>query len=171
MQQLARELGVRQSSLYNHVAGRHHVVELMGKQIFEDIPLPTNPRPWRGAVEHGARQYHATCIRHAQLVAMLAASPLDDPAAGPLRSYWTNALVTDGFNPGTAELTIAVLARFILGSVIEHLRSRQNGPHTGISDLCPQADPPTTEEIDFAISLLLWGLETARYRGRCGKWQ
>ena len=54
MPALAARLGVRPSSLYNHVAGRDAIVELLRERAMSEVELPSvdpdePPRPWRNA--------------------------------------------------------------------------------------------------------------------------
>lgn len=165
MQKVAHNLQVRQSALYNHVTGRRHIIELMRERIFKDFLLPAPLPAWR-AIEHGARQYHGACARHSRLVAVLAASPLVDPAAGRIRQYWAENLAAAGFDGTKIQLIITTLDRFILGSVLAEEGARRMD-RSGTENLTPTMATGLTQNqepdsFDFGISVLLSGLEPVR---------
>ena len=56
---VARTLGVRPSSLYNHVAGRDDIVELLRERAMSEVRLPADDpeRPWRDVVADILRSY------------------------------------------------------------------------------------------------------------------
>src|SRR5690348_895413 len=73
MPQLARRLGVSPSSLYNHVAGRAEVVELLRELAMSEVELPadTPDRPWTETVAEIMRSFRRSYARYPRLIPLM----------------------------------------------------------------------------------------------------
>ena len=80
---LARKLQVRPSSLYNHVAGRDDIVELLRERAMSEVQLPADDpeRDWRDVVAEILRSYRRSYARYPRLIPLLTAHAVNSPHA------------------------------------------------------------------------------------------
>lgn len=64
MRKLARELGVKAMSLYNHVASKGDLVDAVVDLVIEEIDLPPAGGDWRGEIRTCALSAHDAYGRH-----------------------------------------------------------------------------------------------------------
>lgn len=58
---IAKRLEVSQSSLYNHIQNREHIIELIRAQVFaEQLQVPVEDLPWDEALRAVIRAYRAS---------------------------------------------------------------------------------------------------------------
>jgi AcrR family transcriptional regulator len=74
---IAQELGVRPSSLYNHVASRADLIAGVRELISDRIDVACfDELPWDRALERWADSYRAAFAAHPPTIALLATTPL-----------------------------------------------------------------------------------------------
>ncbi|MBO1901704.1 TetR/AcrR family transcriptional regulator C-terminal domain-containing protein [Leucobacter weissii] len=120
---IARELGVRPSALYNHVAGQDDIIAGLRELVSDRIDVDGfGSLPWDAAVRLWARSYRRAFAAHPPTIALLAVRPLvpgsrtgrmyDAVCAGFLAAGW----------PEERVLTVVVaLESFILGSALDQV--------------------------------------------------
>jgi AcrR family transcriptional regulator len=118
---LAARLGVRPSSLYNHIAGKDDLLAAVQEVITDAIDSTMfQTQPWTAAVEAWARSYRAAFIRHPHAIALFATSPV----AGAIRTMEMYERVVQGFERAGWALpriipAVVALECFILGSAMD----------------------------------------------------
>ncbi|THE07382.1 TetR/AcrR family transcriptional regulator [Microbacterium oleivorans] len=121
MTDLARALGVRVSSLYNHVSGKSAVYAEIREILSERIGEDAAPSPhWDVALRDWARAYRAAFAAHPSTVAVLAVLPVGESS---MVSVAYNDLVTQlvsaGWTPAESMNIIVAVESFILGSALD----------------------------------------------------
>lgn len=118
---LAARLGVRPSSLYNHIAGKDDLLAAVQEVITDAIDSTMfETQPWAEAVGAWARSYREAFIRHPHAIALFATSPV----AGAIRTMEMYERVVRGFARAGWPLqqiipAIVALECFILGSAMD----------------------------------------------------
>jgi AcrR family transcriptional regulator len=118
---LAARLGVRPSSLYNHISGKDDLLAAVQEVITDAIDSTMfETEPWDSAVDAWARSYRAAFIRHPHAIPLFATSPV----AGAIRTMEMYERVVRGFERASWPLqqiipAIVALECFILGSAMD----------------------------------------------------
>lgn len=122
MRDIARELGVRPSALYNHISGQDDLIAGIRELVSDRIDVSGfGVLPWDAAVAQWARSYRDAFARHPPTIALLAVRPL----AGATRTNEMYDAVCAGLVdagwPESEVLTVVVaLENFILGAALDH---------------------------------------------------
>lgn len=122
MRDLARELGVQPSALYNHVKGREDVIDGIRELVSDRFDVSGfGSLPWDSAIERWARSYFYSFAAHPPTIALLAVQPL---AEGSRTSRMYDAvcagLVEAGWPEDNVMKVVVTLECFILGSALDH---------------------------------------------------
>ena len=83
MRRVAQALGTGAASLYQHVAGKDELLELMVEKVIGEVPIPDEPDPehWQEEVKEGLRVMRAAISAHGDLArAIFARIPLGENA-------------------------------------------------------------------------------------------
>ena len=157
MPALAARLGVRPSSLYNHVAGRDAIVELLRERAMSEVELPSvDPdepaRPWRNAVADIARSYRRSYARYPRLIPLLTAYSVNSASAITMYNTLAATLVRAGFVLGSA-LDVAAPDE-------PWLTSAEVGPEFAAALATATPNPQRADDVfEYGLSVLLAGLE------------
>lgn len=121
IRELARELGVRPSALYNHISGSDDVIGGVRELISDRIDVSSfNVRPWEEALEQWALSYRAAFAAHPPTIALLAVRPLE---AGSRTSGMYNAVCDGLLRAGWPEecvLDVVVACEsYVLGAALD----------------------------------------------------
>jgi len=119
--QIAKALGVRPSSLYNHVASKSQIVEAMRSLVFEAMPTAATATGvgWEQQVRSLLRSYRDAFAAHPRLVPFLTAQTVSAPDAMRVYDDVARILSAAGL-PGARLLdTITVLDSFVIGSALD----------------------------------------------------
>ena len=121
MRAIAKELGVRPSSLYNHVAGQNELIAGVRDLVSERIPTePFATLPWDAALEEWSLGYRLAFASHPPTIALLAVQPLaPDSVTSHMYDTVAAALVRAGWPESRALSVIVALECFILGSALD----------------------------------------------------
>ncbi|MFD5601169.1 TetR/AcrR family transcriptional regulator [Leucobacter sp. NPDC058333] len=174
MRAIAKELGVRPSSLYNHVAGQAALVAGVRDLVSERIPTePFTRLPWDAALEQWALGYRLAFASHPPTIALLAVQPLDpDSATSLMYDAVAAALVRAGWPEERALSVIVALECFILGAALD-LAADQTmldpGPRTDVpgfsgvyraraSALAATGVSPADDAFEIGLRSMLIGL-------------
>lgn len=166
--ELARALKVSPSSLYNHVAGREQIVELLRERAMSDVALPADDpqRPWTDVVADIMRSYRQSYARYPRLIPLLTSHAVNSDQA--LTMYNTLAVAFDraGFNPADTLRAITLIDSFVLGSALDVAAPDepwQTGAEVGPEFAAALATGSTKPEraddaFEFGVAVLLRGL-------------
>jgi AcrR family transcriptional regulator len=119
--ELARRLQVSASSLYNHVAGREQIVDLLRERAMSEVVLPSDDAnlPWTETVAELMRSYRRSYARYPRLIPLLTSHAVNSSHA--IRMY--NALATTlhraGFSDADTLRVITLMDCFALGSALD----------------------------------------------------
>jgi len=116
---LARELGVRAPSLYNHFATKEEILDAVGDAIIEQVDLSMFGREdWPTALVQWARGYRKALAAHPNVVPFVARGPALRPASLALADAVYGALVDAGWPPSYATRIGATMRYFVAGSAL-----------------------------------------------------
>jgi AcrR family transcriptional regulator len=121
MRDIARELGVQPSALYNHVSGHDEVIAGVRELIGDRIDASAfGQLPWNEALAAWAISYRDAFAAHPPTIALLAVTPvLSDSRIGLMYERVLSALEQAGW-PQTEVLSVMVaLESFVLGSALD----------------------------------------------------
>ncbi|TLM88298.1 TetR/AcrR family transcriptional regulator C-terminal domain-containing protein [Pseudarthrobacter sp. NamE5] len=117
---VAKQLGVSQAALYNHIENREHIIELMRGLVFSERQhLDTENLPWDEALRNLAREYRDCLVDHPRLVPLLVAQTVRD--LGVMRIYedMATVLAKAGLAPSAIVPAITTVDYLVLGSALE----------------------------------------------------
>lgn len=112
---IARELGVRPSSLYNHVDGMDGMLELIRGQLVQGYLVQWDGEPWDVFVLAVLRTQRRMYADHPQLVPLLVGKTITHPAVIAAYDDLASALVDGGFPEDEVLSVIAVIDAFAIG--------------------------------------------------------
>lgn len=121
MREIARELGVQPSALYNHVSGHDDVIagvrELIGERIdHSELGKP----PWDEALSAWAVSYRDAFAAHPPTIALLAVTPvLPDSAISLMYEEVLAMLVQAGWPESEVLSVMVAIESFVLGSALD----------------------------------------------------
>lgn len=169
MPDLARKLHVSPSSLYNHVAGRDQIVELLRERAMSEVRLPDDQpdRPWTAVVADLLRSYRRSFARYPRLIPLLTAYPVNSSHAMQMYNVLAVTLRRAGFDPADTLRVITLMDCFVLGSALDVAApeepwhsGEQVGPEfaaalaTGIGK-----EDRADDAFEFGLAVLLRGLD------------
>lgn len=116
---VAKALGVRPSSLYNHVDGRDAIIELMRIRLMPAQTPEHVGQAWDESLAELIRIYRESIGRHPRLVPLLTSATIGAPAIAALYERFCEVLGDAGF--GAPELLDAITAidTLALGSALD----------------------------------------------------
>jgi AcrR family transcriptional regulator len=120
---VAKELGVSQASLYNHIDNREHIIELMRGLVFSEFSarrhLDPASLPWDEALRTLAHEYRDCLVDHPRLVPLLVTQTVQD--LGVMRIYEDMAIVLGraGLDLSVIVPAITTVDYLVLGSALE----------------------------------------------------
>lgn len=121
MTELARELKVSASALYNHTSSKQDVLIRVQDRINEDIDCSGfGVLPWDQALERWARSYRAIYARHTPLIPIMAVLPIAN-APHTLQMYETvaRALADAGWRRSSIVDTIVSVEALVFGAAYD----------------------------------------------------
>lgn len=117
---IARELGVSQSSLYNRITGREHIIELLRAHIFTIRPLPhTCDLPWDEALRILVRCYRDCFSPHPNLVPLLMTQTVKAPEVIGLYDELARTLERSGLEGDHIASALSMIDYVALGAALE----------------------------------------------------
>jgi AcrR family transcriptional regulator len=122
MREIARDLGVRPSALYNHVRNKDEVFDGIRDLLCARFDLSGfDTEPWDVALIRWARSYRDSFAAHPPTIAVLAVQPLAPGSrAGLMYETVVGGLIGGGWPPERVLNIIVALESFIVGSVLDH---------------------------------------------------
>ena len=132
MRKVAERLGFTTMSLYRHVPGRDHLVDLMRDAVLGDPP-PAEGGGWRSELEAFARHAWELRERHPWLVER-PGRYVPGPNALAHYEHALGILADTGLTPGEVVAAVGLVARFVdaeASALVEAARAERG---TGVSD-------------------------------------
>ena len=111
---IARRLGVTPSSLYNHVAGRDEIVELMRGRMAERYTPPLDGA-WDEVVERMLRAQRRMYADHSFLIPLIVDKTITDPSVIASYDRLATVLVDAGFPEEDVLEVVAIIDAFSIG--------------------------------------------------------
>lgn len=121
MRRLAKRLGVSAPALYNHVASKEALVELLRGAMVTEHPVPKQmPGTWVDRVAVIARAQRAAYSAHPNVVPLLIGVPIAQPAVLEIYRELARALASAGFEDAEVSVLLEVIDSFAIGNALEH---------------------------------------------------
>lgn len=112
---IARRLGVTPSSLYNHVAGRDEIVELMRGRLVQRYTTGPLDGTWDEVVERMLRAQRRMYAEHPFLIPLIVGKTITDPSAIASYDRLASALAHAGFPDDDVLEVIGIIDAFSIG--------------------------------------------------------
>jgi AcrR family transcriptional regulator len=166
--ELARQLKVSPSSLYNHVSGREQIVELLRERAMSEVELPDDApdRSWTDTVAEIMRSYRRSYARYPRLIPLLTAHAVNSSQAFTMYNALAGTLTRAGFTAADTLRAITLMDCFVLGSALDlaaPVEPWESGAEVG-PDLAaalatggPKPDR-ADDAFEFGLAVLLRGL-------------
>ena len=120
MRAVAARVDRRVSSLYNHVASRGELIELIRARIVAAIDTsPFEASPWDAALESWARSYLEAFAAHPNVIRLLATTPIGDVSTFEMYDEVIGSLVTGGWPLRDAVAVMRTVEAHVLGSALD----------------------------------------------------
>lgn len=118
---LARALGVKPPSLYNHVQGLEAIIELVRGRLADRYmaDLPINA-PWEETIESIIRAERLMYTSHPHIVPLIATSTVTDQQAITAYDSIASSLVDAGFPDDEVLVLVQLFDAFALGSGLDY---------------------------------------------------
>lgn len=171
---IARELGVRPSALYNHISGQDDIIAGIRELVSDRIDVSGFGKlSWDDAVRRWAWSYRSAFAAHPPTIAMLVVTPLA-PRSRTSQMYEAvcAGLIEAGWPPPMVVNLIVSLECFILGAALDHV-APDNMMDPGEDETAPSfvaayaARPsgspeqrPTDTVFEMGLEAMLAGLST-----------
>jgi AcrR family transcriptional regulator len=120
MAEVARALGVRPSSLYNHLTGREQIVEAMRTLVIEEpFEMPEVGDDPQERVRMIMRRYRESFARHPRLIPLLTSYTVSAPAVMRWYEELADQLAALGLQPDRLLEVITVFDSLVLGAALD----------------------------------------------------
>ncbi len=164
--QLARSLNVRPSSLYTHVSGRADIIELVRQRIVAEGDLALNRSlPWHESIERAFRAQRDIYARHPHALALLVENTVTSPDVVAYYAELAEVLLEAGFPEGEVLPIIEILDALALGFGLDQAAPsdvwRTEDATSSFGRLLARAETGTVRSArayDLGLSLLLGAL-------------
>lgn len=166
---IARELGVSQSSLYNRIESREHIIELLRAELFRSLPTDSvDEKPWKDAARVLVRSYRDRFAQHPNLVPLLVSQTVRAPEVMYMYEDLALTLERAGLDADMVAPAISMFDYFALGAALEASAPDQ------VWDVTSAQFPALTRAVhhagagsrraerafEFGLETLLAGIET-----------
>jgi AcrR family transcriptional regulator len=120
MRAVARRVDRQVSSLYNHVAGRGELIELVRARIVANIDMSAfGQEPWDVALETWASSYLTAFAAHPNVIRLLATTPIRDVSTFAMYDAVVSSLVSSGWPIRDAVAVMRTVEAHVLGSALD----------------------------------------------------
>ncbi|RJL27171.1 TetR/AcrR family transcriptional regulator [Bailinhaonella thermotolerans] len=134
MRKVAERLGFTTMSLYRHVPGRDHLVDLMRDAVLAEEPGPPPAGSWRERLEACARQGWELRRRHPWLAEVRGGRHVPGPNAVALYDRMLDTLRGTGLPPGEIVAAVGLVGRFLDAEAQTLNEAAEAERDTGVSD-------------------------------------
>jgi AcrR family transcriptional regulator len=151
MRAVGDELGVEAMSLYHHVSNKDALVDGMVEVFSDRIRLEGDPFDWREDLRTLGRRFRQEGLRHPDAVRLLAVRPLQAPAwRRPVEDTFAS-LLAGGFAPEDAVHAYRIAWSFVVGYVLNDLRTRSGRSVRALVTNLPRTEFPATHAVAAAL--------------------
>ena len=112
---IARRLGVTPSSLYNHVAGRDEIIELMRGRLGQQYMSKSFAGTWDEVVAQSLRAQRRMYAEHPFLIPLIVGKTITDPTVIASYDRLATALAGAGFPDDDVLEVVAIIDAFSIG--------------------------------------------------------
>lgn len=171
---LAKRIGVSQSSIYNHVAGREEILELMRRRVLELSPRPpVDGLPWESALRTLVRSYRDGFARHPRLAPLLVLQTVMDTEVIAMYEELAQTLERAGFSGRDVLSAISTVDAFAIGAALDLAAPEVvwAPPSPGYPALvralghAPSGAQRAREAFEFGLDVLVAGLRGRLHAG------
>lgn len=143
MRKVAERLGFTTMSLYRHVPGREHLVDLMRDAVLADTvpadPVPDGEQPapgdgWRARLEAGARAGWERRRRHPWLAEIRGGRHVPGPNAVAYYERLLSAVAGTGLTPAEMIAVVGLVGRFIDAEALALVEAARAERSSGVSE-------------------------------------
>lgn len=142
MRRIAAALGCNPMSLYEHVANKEALLDLMADQAMAALPELSSTADWRAEMDRFFTAFHELFLTHPAIAHVMVTRPLSGPVtltrAEPALAVLSAAGMTD---TEAVQLFIALAAYTIGASLYELARRDTSRRDTQIDQLDPASHP------------------------------
>jgi AcrR family transcriptional regulator len=177
---LANRLGVTAPTLYWHIRGKRHLLDLMAERIFTNsIPAsleePAPGQPWWEWLAERSRAMRKALLAHPD-GALVAAGNRPTPGRLPHIEKMLAALAREGFAPTEALRAVIAIGSYAIGDALETQSRAARGPeeasdHQALREAILSGEHPTLanairdvgtpdQRFEYGLSLLLYGMRS-----------
>lgn len=164
---VAGKLGVRPSSLYNHVSGRDDIVEGMRALMLSDVAIKLDPdASWDEAFPSLLREYRDAFARHPRLIPMMTSSTVVSEPVMRMYGVLATILRKSGVPDDLLLDAITIMDSFVLGAALDvaapdevwdSSAATSDAMHAAI-DAAPKGRARADRSFDIGLRVLLDGL-------------
>jgi AcrR family transcriptional regulator len=179
MRRLAKELGVKAMSLYNHVTNKDEIVDSIVDEVVREIAVPSLEDNWKDAMRVRAHSAHTVLLRHRWVTLAL----VSRANAGPSMLRYVNAtlgcLTEAGFSYEMADRAWNAMDNHIYGYTLQEMNFPFAEPEYAdvardfasrvsideypyfkeLTELIMERRYDGVHDFDFGLELILDGLE------------
>jgi AcrR family transcriptional regulator len=119
MRRLANELGVEAMSLYNHVAGKHDLLDGMVDLVFAEIEPPSTEGDWKTAMRNRGISTREALARHRWAIGLMEGRASHGPASLSLHNAVLGCLRGAGFSMEMTVHAYSVQDAYIYGFALQ----------------------------------------------------
>ena len=117
---VASALGVKTSSLYNHIQSKEDLVDMIREVVTAPIEAPDfASTPWDEALRQWARSYRDAFAKHPNTIGLLATRPIRTPIVLHTYEAIIAGLTRSGWEVRDCVPIITAIESFILGSALD----------------------------------------------------
>ncbi|WP_323959570.1 TetR/AcrR family transcriptional regulator [Arthrobacter sp. JZ12] len=166
---IARELGVSQSSLYNRIESREHIVELLRAHLFSSLPSESvADKSWQDAARTLIRSYRDRFAQHPHLVPLLVTQTVQAPEVIGMYEDLALTLERAGLPAERIGAAISTIDYFALGAALDasapaevwHVSEDQFPALTRAVAGSAAAPNRVADAFEFGLEILISGIET-----------
>lgn len=134
MRKVAERLGFTTMSLYRHVPGRDHLVDLMRDAVLGEPPEPAPGSGWRARLEAFARRGWEVRRRHPWLAEVSGGRHVPGPNALAHYEHALGVLADTGLTPAEVVAAVGLVGRFLDAEARVLAEALRDERDTGIAD-------------------------------------
>jgi len=165
---LARALGVKPPSLYNHVQGLEAIIELvrgrLSSRYMAELPIDA---PWDQVIELIIRAERLMYTSHPRIIPLIATSTVTEPRVILAYDTIASAMVDAGFPDEEVLVLIQLMDAFTLGSGLDYAASdvvwQPEGETRNLGRLLrlePKGTVRNNQAFEIGLEMLLTTLRT-----------
>ncbi len=167
MRRLGRALEVEAMSLYNHVKNKSDLFDAVHETLLSPFEVPQT-EDWRQAVRQTCRSFMSLLRAHPGCIPLMASRSATTPGSLKVLEQCVGLLMKAGFSPAESLMAFQSLFSLLLGHAIFHYQRRDPESFANpelyqdypiLSQVAPSLQLPPEEELEFALEVLIDGLE------------